>query len=321
MKSAEFIRQTTKENLPPCVLLVGEDGYFIEAALSRVKKLTGGSGDFDYSKFDEENFGDFLQSLDTFPLMSEKRVSVISIEKADAKDKAFEKKKKLLEKYASSPSALSVAVVIIKSGVKSLDGFTAVDCGKESLQNVSKWIVLYLKKQGVSISEELAKVIATRCNLDMARVKTSADIISEYKDCKGSVSTEDVDKLVADETEAQVFDLVNAIVDKNVAKAMALVEKIKAQKISGTAFSGMLYGNYRRMFFACVSPLSSEEVARELNVKEYAIIKAREIAKRYSARRIKTAMEYLENVDFNVKSGKTKDADVIETCVLHLVNL
>lgn len=171
------------------------------------------------------------------------------------------------------------------------------------------------------ISEELAKIIATRCNLDMARVKTSADIISEYKDCKGVVSEEDVDKLVADETEAQVFDLVNAIVDKNVAKAMALVEKIKAQKVSGTAFSSMLYGNYRRMFFACVSPLSAEEVARELNVKEYAIIKAREIAKRYSARRIKTAMEYLENVDFNVKSGKTKDADVIETCVLHLVNL
>ncbi len=339
MKSAEFIKKITSSDLPPCILLLGEDLYFVDGALKKIKSVSGLVDEtLDFSKYDEENIDGFLQSLDMFPFLSQKRVSVLSVEKIEQKKKTSDEKRlseddpeafknkqhekmlKSLKKYAESPNLSTVAVVCIKGGITGIDGFETVDCGKESLQNIVKWIVLSLKKKGLTISDKLAETVATRCNLDMKSVKNCTDILAAYKG-SGELTQENIDNLVADEAEAQVFDLVNAIVDKNTQKAFSLIEKIKAQKIAGTAFAAMLYNNYRRMFLSCVSTSSDDELAKELNVKPYAIKKARELGKKYSPRRLKDAMEYLAGVDAKIKNGKIADADTIENCVFHLANI
>lgn len=341
MKSAEFIKKTGADSLPCCVLLHGEDIYFVDAALKKIISSSGiTNDDMNLEKFSDERFGDFMQSLNTFPFLSDKRVSVLSIEMSETKEKNQDKnqdkpqdKQKVkpqdkmlskmistLKKYAASPNPQTVAVVCIKSGVTEIEGFESVDCGKESMQNVVRWIVLSMKRQGITITESLATVIAERCNLDMYSVKNSVDILCARKE-SGEITQKDVDDMVADEAEAQVFDLINAIVNKDVKKTFSLVDKIKSQKISGTAFASMLYNNYRRMFYACVSNTTDDELATLFRVKPYAIKKARETGKKYPIKKLKSAMEYLSAVDIKIKSGEMRDGGAIDSCVLHLADI
>lgn len=343
MKSADFIKKMTADELPPCILLLGDDLYFVDGSLKKIKALSNiANEELNISKYDEENYKAFLQSLDMFPFLSEKRLSVLSIdtinkkkpsekkdegenepvqtETEELKNKAQQEMLKSLKRYAESPNPSTVAVVCIKSGVSGLDGYFTVDCGNEDIKNISRWIVLTLRRRGLTITEELAEIIATRCDLDMSSVKNCTELLACYKE-SGVIEREDVDDLVADQAEAQIFDLINAVVEKNINKAFSLIDKIKAQKMATTVFLSTLYGNYRRMFVSLLSELSNEELAAELKVKPYAILMSRRLAKKYSAKRLKESMEYLASVDAKIKTGKIRDDYTIENCVFHLANI
>lgn len=317
MKYVAFSKEISSDNLSPCYFLQGEDFYFKNSAISKIVNVSGVEEKaINLSKYTAENVRDFIQSLDFFPMLSEYRISILET------DKITDDVKLALEKYALNPNFSTIAIVNY-SGVKKaqLKGFLEVDCGKESLDVVKKWIILTLRKNGIGIAEQTATAIATRLDCNMGKVANVVDVLCAYKNFQGQIEEVDVELLVPDEIEGEVFDLVNAIVEKDVNRVFPILEKIKLQKLEPTPFISMLYNNYRRMFFAAITEKDLSEIAEGLKVKEYAVKKAKELSKKYSKIKIKRSIDYLRNLEAGIKTGKISSQSMLDDIVLHLINV
>ena len=66
----------------------------------------------------------------------------------------------------------------------------------------------------------------------------------------------------------------------------------------------LILNHFRRIFFTSISNLTDKELSEFLSVKEYAIVKAREIAKNFTRIQLKNIYEMLNDVDFYIKNGQ-----------------
>lgn len=315
MKFMEFSKNLNENSLERAYILQGDDGYFIQNAKNKIiSQCKIQNEQMNLSKFDETQKEEFFSSLNLYPLMSKYRVSYISIEKVD--DDFFKK----LEKYATNPNEEVVAVVINNAkNVTEKKGICLVDCDKERMPILQKWVVTAFRKEGKEINLELAEKIVNRCNFDMMKISSVVEIISCYLSLNQIVTEKIVDELVPFEMEAEIYDLINAIVDKNSEKAMALYDKFKSQKIEDTKIIALLYGNYRRMFLSAVTEGSNEELASELKVKPYAIQKARSLAKSYTKGRLKNCLDILIRLENGIKTGTLVNPDLMRVGILTLI--
>ena len=87
-------------------------------------------------------------------------------------------------------------------------------------------------------------------------------------------------------------------------------------KTEPTQIISAIAGNFRRMFLSVITTnLTNEQIAQELKVKPYAILKAKETAAKFSVKNLKRIHELLQEVDFKLKNGKMS----AENCVYYLV--
>ncbi|MBR2323582.1 MAG: hypothetical protein IKA39_01655, partial [Clostridia bacterium] len=237
-------------------------------------------------------------------------------------DKITDELKVALEKYALNPNLSTIAIVNYSGAKKAqLKGFVEVDCGKESQDVVKKWIAVSLKRNGIQIADLQATEIVNRLDCNMGKVANVVDVLSAYKNYQGQITSQDIEMLVPDEIEGEVFDLVNAIIAKDINRIFPVLEKIKMQKLEATPFISMLYNNYRRMFFAATSEKDVAELAEGLKVKEFAVKKAKELSKKYSKIKIKRSIDYLRNLESGIKTGKISSQSMLDDIVLHLINV
>ncbi|MEG1520147.1 MAG: DNA polymerase III subunit delta [Clostridia bacterium] len=315
MRFINFSKNLNENTLEKAYILQGEDAYFVKSAKSRILSTCKiENEEINLSSFDETKKDEFFSSLNSYPLMSKYRASVISIDKPD--DDFFKK----FEKYAENINPECVAIVVNNGkSVTEKDGIYIVDCAKENMPTLSRWVSVTFRKNGKSIDDKLAEKLVERCNFDMMKISNAVEAISCYLSKNSEVTESVIDELAPFEIEAQIFDLSNAIVEKNVSRALALYSKFKSQKIDDTQIIALLYGNYRRMFLSAVSDLSNEEVAAELKVKPYSIKKARELARKTTKARLKKCLDILINLENGIKSGKMTNPDIMQVGILTLI--
>ena len=77
----------------------------------------------------------------------------------------------------------------------------------------------------------------------------------------------------------------------------------------------LVLNHFRRLFFVAVSGLSDKELSTMLSVKEFAIVKARELSKNFTKIQLKNIYEMLNDVDFYIKNGQMQ----IENALYYLI--
>ena len=80
----------------------------------------------------------------------------------------------------------------------------------------------------------------------------------------------------------------------------------------------MLFSHFRRLLFVSLNP-SSDTLASDLKVKEYAVKMAVRQAARFTPRRLKAIFDRLNEIDAAVKSGLCVDKNALVTFVCETV--
>lgn len=194
--------------------------------------------------------------------------------------------------------------------------FTFIDANRLSLGEISGFIKQ--KYGNTAIHPKAAAALIERCNRDMSLIHGELIKLNAYKD-GGQITQEDVLLNVADNAENELYELSNALALRNNAKAYGIMDKFVA---SGTAYPYMLAalaGQYRRMLYASLSPLTDAELAKVTGAHEYAIKKSREAASKYTKARLKDTLDILTDAEYAFKSGLMSDETAFKTAVSKLL--
>ena len=143
MKYVDFKKITEEGQEYSTYLFVGEDAYFRERGLSLLKNLFLSEPSLNLATFDGDNFdlAEMLASLNAYPFMSRKRVTVCR--DFYPKQEVF---KSGLKEFLEAPVGDGVLIIVNDKADKSCDQFKKyssvcyVECDKADANLITRWI-------------------------------------------------------------------------------------------------------------------------------------------------------------------------------------
>jgi len=307
-----------KKNLmtaPPksCYILTGDDSFVVKSAVNMFSVFTGEFRDLNFTFFDKDaSISEVIAALLTPPMFSEYRVVCVNDYTGDLKQ---------IKEYLKNPSSTSV-LLFTGALTPNFNGIIPlceiVDCNRLEKSYLEGWVVRKAASQKISVSQKAASLLVEYCNRDMNSVYNELVKLMDY--AEGAIDESDVKELVSPQIEYKVFELSEAIAEKNADKAVELVNLMLAENNSSVSLMGMLFNHFRRLLFVSLNP-KSDTLSSDLKVKEYAVKVALRQAAKFSPRRLKAVFDRLNSLDAGVKAGKISDKNALMEFVCETVTV
>ena len=307
MNYTEFKNQLDGGESFSVYLFEGEDSFFRERGLKLLKNKLVENPELNLVSFDgEPSVGDLTASLNGYPFMSPKRMTVLK--EFYPKQEYF---KNGLKSYLENPSDSSVLVILNEKPCDALKKFSSVavvDCSKADSALLVKWIKAECGRAEVVISGETAKILSEYCSSDMTRIETETNKLISYVGAGGTITFDDVDFMVARDIEYKIYELTDCIGRKKFDKAFSIISDMTARSEPPQKILVAVYNYFRKLLLAALSGKTSAELAKAFGVKEFAARKTKEQAAMFKKRSLKSAVDLLTDYDYKIKSGQA-DAD------------
>ena len=298
---------------PPesCYILTGDDSFVVKSAVNMFSVFTGEFRDLNFTYFNKDaSISEVIAALLTPPMFSEYRVVCVNDYTGDLKQ---------IKEYLKNPSSTSV-LLFTGALTPNFNGIIPlceiVDCNRLEKSYLEGWVVRKAASQKISVSQKAASLLVEYCNRDMNSVYNELVKLMDY--AEGAIDESDVKELVSPQIEYKVFELSEAIAEKNADKAVELVNLMLAENNSSVSLMGMLFNHFRRLLFVSLNP-KSDTLSSDLKVKEYAVKVALRQAAKFSPRRLKAVFDRLNSLDAGVKAGKISDKNALMEFVCETV--
>ena len=298
---------------PPksCYILTGDDSFVVKSAVNMFSVFSGEFRDLNFTFFGKDaSISEVIAALLTPPMFSEYRVVCVNDYTGDLKQ---------IKEYLKNPSSTSV-LLFTGALTPNFNGIIPlceiVDCNRLEKSYLEGWVVRKAASQKISVSQKAASLLVEYCNRDMNSVYNELVKLMDY--AEGAIDESDVKELVSPQIEYKVFELSEAIAEKNADKAVELVNLMLAENNSAVSLMGMLFNHFRRLLFVSLNP-KSDTLSSDLKVKEYAVKVALRQAAKFSPRRLKAVFDRLNSLDAGVKAGKISDKNALMEFVCETV--
>jgi len=318
------LRKDLERNIRPAYLISGNDRFLCYTALDTIKKALNISfPDMNEAIMmgDSVTKEDIAQSASVFPFADQYRLVVVNDFTGKAKSK--QKQDELLA-YLKNPMKESVIVFFCLQSAEALKPYlsllTHVDCDKLDAETIKPILMAKIKKMGRGISPKALEKLVMFCNNDMARITNELEKLLSYTE--EDISEKDVENLVFQDKEYQVFELAEFIARGEKEKALDLVFTLSGGGKSGFSILTPLYNNYRRALYASINKdKTDDEIASLLGVKAYAIKMLKNQIARFTPKKLKAIVDMLYEADRNIKMGKIKEEVAIKTITLNILKI
>lgn len=306
------------------LLLTGDDLYWRDFVINAVLTLVPeGEREFNYRSFSDIKSIEEAESAFTSTgfLGGINVVSIIGYgnkKSTKGESKTSEKEKKIFEELVTGLDENTVLILSNSNIPLSLARyFIEVDCAKLDYSILRDYIPKLIAPK--KIDGNALYTLVEYCGKDMARISNELKKIVAYMGTKQVISLDMVELLVANTVENEIYELSNALADKNKIKAMGLFEKFVAKGIDYSVILATLVGQYRRLLHCSLSTRTDREIAEDLKIKDWAVRKNREIASKYGKATLKFCLDELVDAEYNFKSGLTSDETAVRTVMAKLL--
>ena len=307
------LKKRLSEGLARVYVVEGDDYYLFDKAFLMIKNACGITlDDFNVNVFDEESFSTdkLFAATELLPIIDEKRLVVIKGGKLSEGDK-----KRTTEILLHIPKTTVVVVLDYNKNFEFLKkDFVLVDANRMDKELVKKLITAYLARISKKIDADAMDELIESCNGYLTRIMNELNKLVCFDLDSENITKESVDKLVNKDIEFSVFELTEALSKKDGDKAIRLLKLMEKDQ----GVFALISNQFRRLFYASISDLTNAELAGLLGVKEFAIMKARQLAKGFSKAQLKKICSLLEEMDYAVKSGAMLQTNALYLLVFNI---
>ena len=261
----------------PVYYLMGEEGYFTDKITDYIAThaLTEDEQGFNQAIYYglESNIDDIITAAKRFPMMAERQVIIV-------REAQMLKNIDNLLYYLQAPSATTVLVFAHKNG--SLDKRKKVatelertgvmlDSKKLRSEQLPSFVNGYLREKGLAADNKSVMMICEAVGADLSRIASEIDKLSiALPQGTTAVTPELVEEYIGISKEYNIFELQNAIVNKDVYKANNIINNFaqnpKKNPIQLTL--AFLFGFFSNVMMAYYAPEKSERgIAAFLGLK------------------------------------------------------
>lgn len=297
--------------LPGVYHLFGEDGFWLDKSINFFVSMVG-KDSLNLHIFDtKDSFTDAIGSLFSISFTDDITVVVV---KDDLLGSDVRNHKMLLDVLETGTDTNFLILVNQSLDAKEKKLVNTIICTKlkeyESVKIAQEFFLC-------GIEREALNTLARFTDYDLMKMKLESEKLMAYCQDK-KVKLDDVENLVVEDSDVQMFNFVNSIVAGNNNLALKQLEKLKKRGESHSGMLAILLNSFRRMLHTAISKKTDEELSQIFKVKPYAIKMARE-NKMFSVVKLKNAVDMIVNYELRFKSGEMSEQVAFDTAIARLI--
>lgn len=222
------------EKFSQIYLLYGEERYLRRQYRDRLKKAMCGDNDqmnTHYYEGKDISVGEVIDLAETLPFMAERRVIFLN------DSGLFKSGGEKMAEYLKEPNETTFFVFTESEVDKRSKLYKTVQTGGCAVEfaiqdeNVLKrWIAGKLKKEGKNITENTVRLFLLKTGTDMENISMELEKLVCYCIDRDVITEEDVEAVCTIRISNHIFDMVNAIADRQTRKALQLYYDLLALK-------------------------------------------------------------------------------------------
>lgn len=257
----EIINQIKTKDLRPVYFLHGEEAFYIDKIvdLAAAAILDEGERDFNQTVVYAKDTApiDVLDAATRLPMMSDKQVVIVKEAHEYKKSSQWE----VFEQYFESPSKSTVLIFAYKykkfdkrSRVYKILKKNAIIFESEGVKEyqLGGWITNYISEKKYQITAKATALLVEFIGNDLSRISNELEKLFILVSQGDQINEKHIEKHIGISKDYNVFELVNAVLEKDILKANKIVRYFgrnpKATHI--TIVLGNLHTLYQRLFKA-----------------------------------------------------------------------
>ncbi len=313
MKFTELKRHLKNGQLRPCYIIAGEDAGVRSFSHKLFVNSITSFPELNVTYFEgKTDATEIVDSAYALPFMSDRRLVLVT---------DFSGNADRIEEYLENPSSTTILVFESESiGVnlkKIVSRCEIVDCGRQEETFLYDYVARIAQVNGARITANATKLLISytnryifRINGEIAKMASESELIDEQM----------VREKVSPDLEVATFALTNVIAAKDKEKTLAYLDKMIADGNSAFAIIGMLYSQYRKLFYVSLNK-DSDTLSADLGVKEHSLKYLIPQLKGYTIVQLKKICDSIAFADYGIKSGQIAEKTALYTCVLEILNI
>ena len=305
-----FLSSVKKKNFAPMYFFFGEEDFLIEEC---VDAIIGNGVDSSMKEFNldilqgNEVDGERIVAVaSAYPMMTERRVVIVKdFDRVSGKD--------LLEPYIENPSPTTVLVLIASNPDFRKKPYLTLKkkavCGEfRSLYDneTISWIESRMKKLQRKMDSEAVALLHSFVGNSLREMANEIDKVMIAVGDKQTITAAEIEHVVGISREFTVFELSNKIGEKNLAKALEIMERMLNSGESAVGMVAALTNHFIRLWKlhdAVRQRKSEQEMLQYVYFNTYALKSSIAHIKNYKSEEIENAFSLLADADLALKSS------------------
>jgi len=292
--------------------LVGNKDY-INEELNKLSKDFSEENIVTYN-LEEIPFFKVLEDLNTISLFGKKLITAENLEFIeDIKD---------IEKYLENESDNTLVLISYKEldNRKKITKLLKDKTKYKELFNYNLSSFVKEKLENYKMSTFTINILINNCSNNIKRIENELEKLKLYKFNEKEITTEDVEKLVKKGFDSTIFNLIDAINQKNKEKIFKIYHELKEEGESEERILYTIANHYRLLL--CISEkrktTSDGDLIKEYKLHPFRLTKLKEQSNLLFKDEILSMLKELSNIDISIKSGKK---DISTAMIMFFENL
>lgn len=307
----------------PVYLLYGQEDYLKKQYRDKLRNALIPPGDtMNSASFEGKDIrpGEIIDLAETMPFFADRRL--ILIENSGLFKSAGEE----LAEYMKAISPTAVFVFVEEEVDKRSKMFKnvkaagrVVEFTRQSEQVLIQWILTRLKREQKNITQATMQKFLQTTGTDMEYIDKELEKLLCYCINKDVIETADVEAVCVQQTTNKIFDMVNAIAEKNQKKALDLYYDLLALREPPMRILFLIARQFQILLQ--VKELSGKGhdnkfIAQKAGVPEFALRRSLGQAKSFTRDRLLKAVTDCVETEEAVKTGNMNDRMAVELLIV-----
>jgi DNA polymerase III subunit delta len=324
-------KQMSKGGMGSLYLFHGPEKYLMNMYLKRIEKIIVGNGasDFNFSVYGKNKEpGTIIDCCETLPVMCDRRLVIVREYGLFGKKADNSAAVTMLEEYVENVPAQTCLIFIEEEIDKRRKIYKQID--KHGVvvpfeyrkpHELEDWVIKEFGRYGKTIDKRKASKIVENCEASMADINSEIEKLAMYLKDKKDVNDDAIDSLAYKSIKSRIFDLTDAISQKNTARAITVLKDMLILKEPIPLIIFMIARQLRQMLLMKLltrAGVSVKDASVKAELPPFIGGKVLKQADSFSEGYLEKALEKCLEYDVSIKSGKMKDETAVELLIIEL---
>ncbi len=304
-----------------CYLLYGEEQYLIHQYRDKLKKALNPDGDtMNYAAYEGRSIDteELISLAETLPFFAERRLIVVE------NSGFFKTSNDRLADYMKTLGDTVVFVFVETEVDKRGRMYKAVkakgqvvEFKKQEEAVLRRWILGKIRKEEKQISEGALAAFLTKVGQDMENINSELEKLLCYTYGRNAITAEDVEAICTTQIQNKIFEMVDAIGNRDQKKAMELYYDLLILKEAPMKILALLARQFLILLQIKEMPgVDRAAVASRVGIPLFAVAKNTAQSRQFKRSQLRRALSDCVEYEEAVKTGRLGDRLCVELLIV-----